>query len=114
MEFHKLLRNLLKTKDIEQKELADKINVRTATISSYATGKTEPNATIILNICNALQISPNQLFEWEDDTKDTDTLISDICVIEGFNRDGLNALREYVEYMRHNERYGSKIKERHA
>lgn len=49
-------------KGITQEQLAEKCNVSTKYISSIETGKSSGSTSLIIDICNALDISPNYIF----------------------------------------------------
>lgn len=51
------LRQLMKEKDITQRELADKLYVSEATVSKYANGNMMPSVRMVINISYALNVS---------------------------------------------------------
>lgn len=51
------LRQLMKEKDITQRELADKLYVSEATVSKYANGNMMPSVRMVINISYELNVS---------------------------------------------------------
>lgn len=51
------LRQLMKEKDITQRELADKLYVSEATVSKYVNGNMMPSVRMVINISYALNVS---------------------------------------------------------
>ena len=52
---------VLKDRDMTQVEFAKQVGIATSTISEWKKKKTNPVADKIMNICNVLQITPEQL-----------------------------------------------------
>ena len=52
---------VLKDRDMTQVEFAKQVGIATSTISEWKKKKTNPAANKIMNICNVLQITPEQL-----------------------------------------------------
>lgn len=52
---------VLKDRDMTQVEFAKQVGIATSTISEWKKKKTNPAADKIMNICNVLQIMPEQL-----------------------------------------------------
>ena len=52
---------VLKDRDMTQVEFAKQVGIATSTISEWKKKKTNPAADKIMNICNVLQITPEQL-----------------------------------------------------
>ena len=50
-----------KEKGLTQKQLAEQINVSDKTISKWENGFSTPDTTILLDLCNVLDISVNEL-----------------------------------------------------
>ena len=59
--FSNILRNLLKTRGISQKWLADAATTTEATISRYAAGQNQPELEILIQIAKALNVSVDYL-----------------------------------------------------
>lgn len=49
-------------KGVTQEQLAEKCNVSTKYISSIETGKSSGSTSLIIDICNTLDVSPNYIF----------------------------------------------------
>ena len=62
----KILKQEMKQKKLSQKDLARILNTTQQNISLYCTGKGEPNIETIRKICKALEITPNDLFDFHD------------------------------------------------
>ena len=54
-----------KTRELTQKELADKLNLSDKTISKWETGHGMPDVSVIPELCEILQISANELLAGE-------------------------------------------------
>ena len=52
---------VLKDRDMTQAEFAKQVGIATSTISEWKKKKTNPAVDKIMNICNVLQITPEQL-----------------------------------------------------
>ena len=52
---------VLKDRNMTQAELAKQVGIATSTISEWKKRKTNPTADKIMDICNVLQITPEQL-----------------------------------------------------
>ena len=52
---------VLKDRDMTQVEFAKQVGIATSTISEWKKKKTNPAVDKIMNICNVLQITPEQL-----------------------------------------------------
>lgn len=75
--FGQRLRTLRKTCGLSQEKFAEKLNLSTNTISTIETGKTFIKYPTLKNICKALNISPEELFNWG---KESDELITEIII----------------------------------
>lgn len=54
--------------NLKQSELADLLNVKNTTISNWEIGVSNPDVNIIQELCNALHISVNYLFDGRNET----------------------------------------------
>lgn len=54
-----------KNKNMTQAELAEKLNITDRAVSKWETGKGMPDSSIMLDLCNELQISVNELLSGE-------------------------------------------------
>ena len=57
----------LKINNFSQKKLSELIGVNQNTISQYCSNTREPDLATIYKICKALNFSPNELFNWDDE-----------------------------------------------
>lgn len=57
---------LLKQKDMSQKEFSERTGISQSTISDWKRKKTNPAADKILKICEVLQVSPSELLEEDE------------------------------------------------
>lgn len=55
-----------KAKELSQIELAEKINISRTHMSRIETADCAVSLDVIFNICNALEIKPNKLFDFRD------------------------------------------------
>ena len=55
-----------KSKGLSQIELAEKINISRTHMSRIETADCAVSLDVIFNICNALEIKPNKLFDFRD------------------------------------------------
>ncbi len=60
------LKTVRKQKKMTQQELADKSGVSRNYISDLEHLKHEPGITMLLQLCIALKMSPNELLKWEE------------------------------------------------
>ena len=66
MDFGEKLSAARKAKGFSQEELAAKIEVSRQAISKWETGSAQPETANILKLCEVLEISPNELFGFEE------------------------------------------------
>ncbi len=79
----KFIANCRKNKNLTQAELAEKLNITDKAISKWETGKGMPDSSIMLELCNILDISANELLKGdyianEVKSKETDENIINI------------------------------------
>ena len=69
----KFIQEKRKTKNLTQMDLAEKLNITDRAISKWECGKSLPDASIMLELCETLGISVNELLTGEDlEMKDYD------------------------------------------
>jgi len=61
----KFIANCRKEKDLTQMQLAEKLNITNRAISKWETGKSCPDVSIMLELCNILGITVNELLTGE-------------------------------------------------
>ena len=61
----KFIAKCRKEKNMTQAELAEKLNITDRAISKWETGKGMPDSSIMLDLCNELNISVNELLSGE-------------------------------------------------
>ena len=61
----KFIAECRKKKNMTQAELAEKLNITDRAISKWETGKGMPDSSIMLELCNELDISVNELLSRE-------------------------------------------------
>ena len=71
-EFGQRLSELLKSSNISQRKLAQKVGITEAAISRYINSDRTPNGKIIGSIANTLHVSTDYLIYGHDDKADTD------------------------------------------
>lgn len=64
--FETELKNFLKEKNITQQELANKIGVSVAEVNHWISGRRELKATDVMDICKALDITPNRFYGFNE------------------------------------------------
>lgn len=75
--FGQRLRTLRKACGLSQEKFAEKLNLSTNTISTIETGKTFIKYPTLKNICKALNITPEELFNWGNEP---DELLAEIMI----------------------------------
>ena len=68
MDFGEKLSSARKAKGFSQEELAAKIEVSRQAISKWETDSAQPETSNIIKLCEVLEISPNELFGYEEKT----------------------------------------------
>jgi len=68
MEFGEKLSAARKAKGFSQGELAAKINVSRQAVSKWESGTAQPETANILKLCEVLEVSPNELFGYDEKT----------------------------------------------
>lgn len=66
MNFSKNLKSEMKSAHMSQEKLAKALNTTQATVSRWASGENEPDFQTLLQICQILNVTPNELLGWED------------------------------------------------
>ena len=61
----KFIADCRKRKNLTQMQLAEKLNITDRAISKWETGKGMPDSSIMLELCNELEISVNELLSGE-------------------------------------------------
>ncbi len=61
----KFIAECRKNKNMTQAELAEKLNITDRAISKWETGKGMPDSSIMLELCNELDITVNELLSGE-------------------------------------------------
>lgn len=75
---------ILKDKNMTQKEFADKVGIGNSTVSEWKKKKTNPSADKIMDICMALDVTPEQLLTGKgiDEPLDVEIFGTQISPIE--------------------------------
>lgn len=68
--FSKNLTEFMKTNNITQTQLADKLNTTQATVSRWLSGAHQPNIDTFGRICIVFNISPNELIGYDEMSKE--------------------------------------------
>ena len=61
----KFIAKCRKNQNLTQMQLAEKLNITDRAISKWENGKAMPDSSIMLDLCNELQISVNELLSGE-------------------------------------------------
>ena len=64
-EIGKFIADCRKEKQLTQVQLAEKLNITNRAVSKWETGKSVPDASIMLELCNILEITVNELLSSE-------------------------------------------------
>lgn len=88
-----------------QQEMADILNIKRATYSSYERGKIKPPSDKIERIAKALNVAPQYLLNWETNTEESEEMEA----VAKMQKD----VREFEDDVEQSviKRYGEKIKE---
>ena len=86
----KFIAECRKKKNLTQAQLAEKLNITDRAISKWETGKGMPDPSIMLDLCNELNISVNELLsgemiEMKDYNKKTEELLIEFATKEKIN-----------------------------
>lgn len=65
MNIGKNIKDGMAAKGLTQAKLAIALGVKQNTVSQWVTGVNEPSCEMIVKICKVLDITPNELFDWE-------------------------------------------------
>ena len=60
------IRELRNEQKMSQQQLAECIGVTTRTLQNYETHQRKLDINLVLLLCDALNISPNEFFQWDD------------------------------------------------
>ena len=98
---------LLKERNMSQKEFAQKTGIAESTISDWKKKKTNPKADCLLSICDALEITPEQLLtgkgidpEYKDADMDYEVTRSDIKILKQIHSLGDAQYKRLMAYMK--------------
>ena len=98
---------LLKEKGMSQKEFAAKTGIAESTISDWKKKKTNPKADCLLSICDALEITPEQLLtgkgidpEYKDADMDYEVTRADIRILKQIHSLGDEQYKRLMAYMK--------------
>ena len=64
--FSKNLRNARVSKKVSQKKIAEYLDLTESGYAHWEQGRTEPDTDTIIKICKYLEISPNELFGYDE------------------------------------------------
>lgn len=106
---------ILKDKNMSQSAFAKKVGLASSTISDWKTKKTNPSADKIMDICEALEVTPEQLLTGKDIDEDyvastttkvktaSDISKADMCIlkdIHGLKEVQRKRLMKYIEALK--------------
>ncbi len=66
MNLNENLISLRKSKNLSQEEIADRLGVSRQAISKWENGQAMPETTNVLKLCEILEVTPNELFGYEE------------------------------------------------
>ena len=97
----KLIKDIIyenrKKKQLTQQELANKLDVTNRTIINWENGKYFPDYTLLLPLCEALDVSVNELLTGEED-KETKANATTELILNYLDRNRNENLSEYKKY----------------
>ena len=98
---------IMEQKNISQLELSRRTGIATSNISDWKKKKTNPKADCLLSICDALDITPEQLLtgkgidpEYKDTDMDYEVTRSDIKILKQIHRLGDEQYKRLLAYMK--------------
>ena len=98
---------VMKQKNITQLELSRRTGIATSNISDWKKKKTNPKADCLLSICDALEITPEQLLtgkgidpEYKDADMDYEVTRSDIKILKQIHSLGAAQYKRLMAYMK--------------
>ena len=98
---------VMEQKNITQLELSRRTGIATSNISDWKKKKTNPKADCLLSICDALEITPDQLLtgkeidpEYKDADMDYEVTRSDIKILKQIHSLGDEQYKRLMAYMK--------------
>lgn len=91
-EVGKYIKKLRKEKGLTQNQLAEKLNITFQSVSKWETGETLPDTSILLDLCNELDITVDTLLNAGVIINKKRKMIKVESIVEGFNH--LYAVKE--------------------
>ena len=98
---------VMEQKNITQLELSRRTGIATSNISDWKKKKTNPKADCLLSICDALEITPDQLLtgkgidpEYKDSDMDYEVTRSDIKILKQIHSLGDEQYKRLMAYMK--------------
>lgn len=98
---------VMEQKNITQLELSRRTGIATSNISGWKKKKTNPKANCLLSICDALEITPDQLLtgkgidpEYKDADMDYEVTKADIRILKQIHSLGDEQYKRLMAYMK--------------
>ena len=98
---------MMKKKNMTQLELSKRTGIATSNISDWKKKKTNPKADCLLSICDALEITPEQLLtgkgidpEYKDEDANYEVTRSDIKILKQIHSLGDEQYKRLMAYMK--------------
>ena len=98
---------VMEQKNITQLELSKRTGIATSNISDWKKKKTNPKADCLLSICDALEITPEQLLtgkgidpEYKDEDANYEVTRSDIKILKQIHSLGDEQYKRLMAYMK--------------
>ena len=99
--------HVMEQKNITQLELSRRTGIATSNISDWKKKKTNPKADCLLSICDALEITPDQLLtgkgidpEYKDADMDYEVTKADIRILKQIHSLGDEQYKRLMAYMK--------------
>lgn len=82
--FCRRLENLMEEQDINQIELASRLNVTNSSVSCYILGKSLPRIDVLFDICKIFDVTLDYLFGYSNDKKNVMLGVHQIPIIKNY------------------------------
>lgn len=100
------IRNMRMMRGFSQKQFAAQLNKSPNAVSNWEKGATNPDVELLEEICKILNVTPNQIYGWDECKELTDFLATQKKLLNHFDdlirqRDELDSrIREYAHQLR--------------
>lgn len=92
------IKRLRKLNNMEQRDLADKLNISNKTVSSWEKGRTEPKMGMIEEMCKIFGCEKSELIDGKASTSD-DTIMKYAKILADLPQDKRKNVYEYIDFI---------------